>query len=67
MRSTIPYSSFHTMAGRASRHEDKSRRRAVEVLEKHRDSLLDHPEVTALDVGYKRKDGIEQCDGEICH
>ena len=64
------YIVFHTMdesTGRVSHHEDESRRRAKEVLEKNGDSLLDkHPDITAMDVGYKRKDGIEQHDGEVC-
>ena len=46
--------------------EDESRKRAENVLDKHADRLLDHRDVTAIDVGYKTKNGIKQSDGGFC-
>ena len=50
-----------------SHHEEESERRAADVHEKHAERLLDtYRDVTAVDVGYKTKEGIKQSDGEFC-
>ena len=51
----------------ASNHKKESRRRAAEVHKKHAERLLDtYHDVTAVDIGYKMKEGIERSDGEFC-
>ena len=52
---------------RASNHKKESKRRAREVLKKHADRLLDtYHDVSAIDFGYKMKDGIERREWEVC-
>ena len=52
---------------RASNHKKESKRRAREVLKKYADRLLDtYHDVSAIDFGYKMKDGIERREWEVC-
>ena len=52
---------------RASNHKKESKRRAREVLKKHADHLLNtYRDVSAMDFGYKMKDGIERREWEVC-
>ena len=44
----------------------ESRKRAREVLQKHADRLVKTYHATALDIGYREKDGVEQREGEVC-
>ena len=44
-----------------------TRERARDVLEKYADALLDeYSEITAMDIGYREKGGVEQKGGDVC-
>ena len=54
---------IHTIATRSMA---ESRKRAREVLQKHADRLVKTYHATALGVGHRKKDGVEQREGEVC-
>ena len=52
---------------KASNRVEESKRRAIEIHEKHADRILDtYRNVTVVNIGYKRKDGVELRDGNVC-
>ena len=43
------------------------RKYAREVLQDCTDELIEkYNEITAMDIGYREKGGVEQCDGDVC-